>query len=284
MKRKIGLTVLALAFFTQLFFVLRTHYVQSNPVEVPSFNQTENGQELDQPADGAVENGSGIPSSDSDETIMDGELDLDDEVSFSDDLSEDEIDESSLLFEFSPNTFSSYLSINPDFTGWLSIDNTGIDYPVVKGRDNEFYLEHDFYKEAHPFGSIFMDYRNVGNGQDNHTIIYGHYTPNGHMFADLENYLSEDFFLDNNTITLHDMFAERTYEIFSVHIAPADPYFINESFRNPDMTDYMTDLQDRSVHQTDAEFNDDTRLLTLISCNYTVDDGRIYLHAIEIDE
>lgn len=78
------------------------------------------------------------------------------------------------------------------------------------------------------------------------------------------------------------MYAERTYEIFSVHVDPVDAYFINESFRNPDMTDYLNDLEERSIHSANTEFTDDTHLLTLISCNYTVDDGRIYVHAVEV--
>lgn len=276
MKRKIGLILIAAAFFTQLFFVLRTHYVQSNPAEVPSLEETTSEQ-----TDRSIELDGTEEPDETDLPFEDDQSDLIDESVESDTLG-DAIEESSLLFEFTPNAFSSYLAINPDFTGWLSIDNTAVDYPVVKGRDNEFYLEHDFYKNAHPFGAIFMDYRNVGHGQDNHTIIYGHYTPNGHMFADLEKYLSEDFFTDNSTITLKDMYAERTYEIFSVHVDPADAYFINESFRNPDMSDYLADLEERSIHSTDTTFSDDARILTLISCNYTVDDGRIYLHAVEV--
>lgn len=283
MKRKIGLALLAVLFFVQLFVALRTFYVQSNPAEVPSLEQMESQTEAvteynDTVDDSATETPSDFPSYEEEMLATEDIPDLPDDIS---DLT---VEESGILFEFIPNAFSTYLAINPDFTGWLSIENTAIDYPVVQGRDNEFYLEHDFYREAHPFGSIFMDFRNIGNGQDNHTIIYGHYTSNGHMFADLEKYLSEEFFQENRTITLKDMYAERTYEIFSVHIAPADAYFINESFRNPDMSNYLADLEGRSLHQTETEFTDDTRLLTLISCNYTVDDGRIYIHAVEIDE
>lgn len=276
MKRTIALTLIAAAFFLQLFSLLRTHYVQSNPSEVPSLEESATQQETSENNENTAEDVENLSLANEPGSDMDFEVNEFDAL-------DEPIDESSLLFEFTPNVFSSYLSINPDFTGWLSIDETAIDYPVVRGRDNEFYLDHDFYREKHPFGAIFMDHRNIGNGQDNHTIIYGHYTPNGHMFADLEKYLSEDFFNANRTITFRDIYAERTYEIFSVHVAPADAYFINESFRNPDMTDYLIDLNERSFHQADTEFTDDTRLLTLISCNYTVDDGRIYIHAVEVE-
>lgn len=272
MKKKLILSVLAIAFFFQAFSAIRTYYIQSNPAQVPSLSQME-----------AIDTNQA-----STETMM---TDGSEQIEDPNQIEAEEIDASSplletepLLYEFAPNSFSDYISINPDFTGWLSISNTAIDYPVVKGRDNEFYLEHDFYKDSHPFGSIFMDYRNLGMGYDQHTILYGHYTPNGHMFADLEHFLSEEFFYSDQTIVLKDLFAERRYEVFSVHIAPADPYFINESFLNPELSDYVSELSDLSLYDKDISFTGDEKLLTLISCNYTVNEGRIYVHAIEVTD
>lgn len=260
LRRKIALSAIAAAFLVQLFFVLRTNYIQSNPTEVPSLTakQTAETRRPDYP-DSETE----PPDIEHSTTLPDTE---------------------SLLYQFQPNSYSEYLGINQDFTGWLSISNTAIDYPVVKGRDNEFYLEHDFYKDQHPLGAVFMDYRNVGMGYDQHTILYGHYTSNGNMFADLEKFLSEDFFNSNQSITYQDLFSERTYEIFSVHIAPADPYFINESFANPDLTDYYNELKDLSLFERDTAFTGDEKMMTLISCNYTVNDGRVYVHAIEVTD
>ncbi|MCC5895874.1 MAG: class B sortase [Alkalibacterium sp.] len=261
MLKKIALIALAAAFFVQLFIVLRTNYIYSNPAEVPSLSTEEIAEAriFDYPGTDRGYNSETSKSS----TLPDTET---------------------LLYQFQPNSYSDYLAINQDFTGWLAISNTAIDYPVVKGRDNEFYLEHDFYKDQHPFGSIFMDYRNVGMGHDDHTILYGHYTSNGNMFADLEKFLSEDFFNSNQKVVFQDLFTERTFEIFSVHIAPADAYFINESFRTDDLADYYETLKDLSVYERETEFSGDEKLMTLISCNYTVDDGRVYVHAIEVTD
>lgn len=120
------------------------------------------------------------------------------------------------------------------------------------------------------------------DGHDQHTILYGHYTSYGNMFADLEKFLSEDFFNSNQTIVFQDLFTDRTYEIFSVHIAPADPYFINESFNTPDLTKYYEELKELSLFERERDFTGEEKLMTLISCNYTVNDGRVYVHAIEI--
>lgn len=260
MHRKRILIALTAVFLLQFLVVLRTHYIQSNPAEVPPLSLAEETISQDMNLPGSYE---GTQKDREASNVPEAET---------------------LLYQFHPNSYSDYLDINQDFTGWLFISNMAIDYPVVKGRDNDFYLEHDFYRNPHPFGTVFMDYRNVGMGYDQHTILYGHYTPNGYMFADLEKFLSEDFFNSNQTIVFEDLFTERTFEIFSVHIAPADPYFINESFRNPDLTDYIDELKKLSVFEREPQFTGDEKLVTLISCNYTVNDGRIYVHAIEVTE
>ena len=76
---------------------------------------------------------------------------------------------------------------NADYKFWISVPEFEIDYPVVQGEDNEFYLNHDFYKSKSLSGSIFVDYRNdVEN--DKNLIIYGHNMKTGMMFANLRNY------------------------------------------------------------------------------------------------
>lgn len=283
MMKKILLIIIGSAFIAQAVYALHTYWIHSNPVEI-SYDDIVLGQDAQD-------------ESHSEEWFTDDEMDG---TADSDNLSDpeenslqlenpmqpviEELEEENMPFEFTPNTLSRFMAINPDFNGWLSIDGTAIDYPVVRGRDNAFYLDHDFNREPHPFGSIFIDHRNLGMGQDDHTIIYGHYTQNGHMFADLEKFLSEDFVNENPTITFESLFGERTFELFSVHVAPADPFFINESFTNPDLNAYFETLEDLSLFDLNREFTGEEKLLTLISCNYTVDDGRIYVHAVEITE
>ncbi len=77
--------------------------------------------------------------------------------------------------------------INPDYMGWINIENTPIDYPVVKGKDNEFYLTRDFNKKYLALGSIFMDYRNKGF-EDKNVVIYGHHMRDKSMFGSLKKF------------------------------------------------------------------------------------------------
>ena len=100
------------------------------------------------------------------------------------------------LTESEPPDFSVYLhpfdkemlQINPDFIAWITVDGTPIDYPVVRGNDNERYMTTSFYGEQNIFGTLFMDYRNRGSFVP-HIIIYGHNSRNDRKFSSLRRFL-----------------------------------------------------------------------------------------------
>ncbi|WP_423189243.1 class B sortase [Alkalibacterium sp. f15] len=259
MKRKLLLLGLATAFLLQLNAVVRSTVEQSSTAEVPPLSTSTDDVQIDEAS---------FYSKDS--VITEPAADMDEEESDA--------------FTFLSNPSAEYYSLNSDYVGWIEMADTAIDYPVVRGQDNEFYLEHDFYKEEHILGAIFMDYRNVGMGLDDHTILYGHYTKSGLMFADLDKYLSEEYTAGNSTIEFQDPYTKRKYQIFSVHVSPADAGYIRTSFKGNDLEAYYEDLKEASYFPIESEFDPDQKLLTLISCNYTVDDGRIYVHAYEITE
>lgn len=185
---------------------------------------------------------------------------------------------------FVKNTATDYYLLNSDYVGWLNIADTVIDYPVVRGTNNEFYLSHNFYKEEDALGAIFMDHRNVGMGMDKHTIIYGHYTKYGQMFRDLEQYLSEDFLTSHSEFIFTDAFTKRTYKIFSVHPSDADPKFLDVSFKENEFTDFVDTLKKESIFELDTPVSPEDNILTLVTCNYSVNNGRLFIHAVEITE
>ena len=128
------------------------------------------------------------------------------------------------------------LQINPDYVGWLHIGGTGIDYPVVRGDDNEKYLDTSFYGEESVTGALFMDFRNVGNllsssAEDSvpHIIIFGHNLQQGGMFSDLRRFLKREFLEENNIITLTVNDEVMEFQIFSARLSDIeDPaYYIN---------------------------------------------------------
>jgi len=105
--------------------------------------------------------------------------------------------------------------LNPDIVGWIVMDGTGIDYPIVRGQDNDWYLHHTVMGERNSSGSIFMDHRNDTGFFDPHTIIYGHDMRNGTMFAGLHGFTGETF-----RIYTHNQVLE--YEVFSRRTVAAD--------------------------------------------------------------
>jgi sortase B len=184
--------------------------------------------------------------------------------------------------QFASNPFAPYYSINPDFAGWLTIEGTRVDYPVARGQDNAYYLEHSFKKGKSELGAIFMDYRNVGMGMDSHTVLYGHYTESGYMFGDLDKYLSRKYLDAHPEIIFTDPFTERRYRIFSVHVSPPDGSLVDVDLSGPDQDDYLAFLKAESIHEVDVELSENDRILTLVTCNYGIKDGRLFIHAVEI--
>lgn len=96
------------------------------------------------------------------------------------------------------HSFDQLLRINPDTAGWLILDGTDIDYPVVRSKDNFDYLDKDFEGNYYAGGTLFMDKGNR-SFEDTYCIIHGHHMAAGVMFGDLERFLEPAFFENNQT-------------------------------------------------------------------------------------
>ena len=98
--------------------------------------------------------------------------------------------------------FAALQQINPDIVAWLRIPGV-LDYPVVQGTDNSYYLHHTFRKEYNIAGSIFLDARNASDFSDGKNIIYGHNMRDGSMFHVLRKFQDLDFYQANREIWLY---------------------------------------------------------------------------------
>jgi len=164
------------------------------------------------------------------------------------------------------------LQINPDFVGWINIDGTEIDYPVVRGADNVRYLNTSFQGERNPNGAIFMDFRNLSIRTMPHLIIYGHNAPMGGMFSDLHKFLDRDFFEEHDTLTLKVGNETLEFTIFDARLT--------------DITDYAYHL-DFSYSRAFPRFADRIeaplramQIITLSTCtNCPNDDARLVVQA-----
>lgn len=104
--------------------------------------------------------------------------------------------------------------INPDYICWIKIEDTMVDYPVVRGKDNDTYLSLSFYREENTYGSLFMDYRCTGEYVP-HLIIYGHNTRTGDMFGGLRKYLDQEYLSEHPQISIKVNDRMVTYDIFN---------------------------------------------------------------------
>ena len=130
--------------------------------------------------------------------------------------------------------FSKLKEQNSDTVAWIKVNNTNIEYPVVKAQNNDFYLKHSFDKSNNSAGWIFADYRKKFDGTDKNIIIYGHNMKDNSMFGSLKSVISEDWYNneDNKYITLITENEIQIYEVFSVYQIEKEDYYIQTSFNS----------------------------------------------------
>ncbi len=181
---------------------------------------------------------------------------------------------------------------NPDTYGWIKVDGTNINYIVVKGWDNVYYLDHTYAKFYNPLGTIFADFRNGDNMLDNYnTVFYGHNaTYQNQMFNQLTNLLSRDSFNANRYITVYTTYGILTYEIFSIYETDIAFQYYRIYFNNGySFISWANAVRDQSlfVREGMAPFTASDRILTLSTCTNGVNTRRYAVHArlvsIEVD-
>jgi sortase B len=161
--------------------------------------------------------------------------------------------------------------INPDYVGQLKIDGTAIDYPVVRGNDNEKYLNTAFNGEEHRLGAIFMDYRCVGDYVP-HIIIYGHEVEDDLMFGGLQKFFDERYLSEHPTITFTENGKVSEFEIFSARISDIyDPAY----YLDFNATGSFRSFAERNGATADAE-----QIITLSTCVGANNDKRMIVQGV----
>lgn len=184
---------------------------------------------------------------------------------------------------------------NNDFIGWLMIEGTNIDYPVMYTPDDaEFYLHRDFYKEYSSAGTLFVDTgcTPVGDVSDN-ILIYGHNMKSGTMFHDLLKYEDEEFYKEHKYITFDTLEGMGTYEVIGAMRTKAYPDDDTEHYHyydflgasNQEEFDTYVDFIRENTPYTPvstAEYGDN--LITLSTCAYHTNEGRYVVVAKKVDK
>jgi sortase, SrtB family len=176
--------------------------------------------------------------------------------------------------------FDSLLAINPDIVGWIRIDDTDIDYPVVQSGDNQYYLNHNAEKQRSQRGAIFMDYRYTDENDNAQLVIYGHHMKDGSMFGELSKYKDAAYYQEHDKIAFEGLKEPATYQIFSVYIyGPESRSFEYEFADAQQYQAYLDTIKRQSLYDTGVEATSDDQLLTLVTCTYEVTDARLIIHA-----
>ena len=176
---------------------------------------------------------------------------------------------------------------NKDIVGWLKIDNTTINYPIMQNiNDPNYYLHRDFYKNYSSYGTPYMA-KQCNLNSDN-IVIYGHHMKNNKMFGELEKYKSKDFYNNHKIITFTTLEKEYSYEIFAVfkttvYTKNTFRYYENINFENKKMyNDFINICKDKSLYQTGIKIKDKEKLITLSTCEYSNKNSRLVIVARKI--
>ena len=182
---------------------------------------------------------------------------------------------------------------NSDFVGWIVINGTDINYPVVQSRTyQEFYLNHDFDGEEYEGGAIFVDARNDYFTPDDNIIIYGHNMKDGSMFGTLQYYLKQDYYKEHQIIQLDTLFERKTYKIALIGLSAVTDenedtfrYYDFLNFKSKKaFLNYVAGLKKLQVYDTGVDIKYGDKLVTLSTCNSRRRDGRLFLVAKEITD
>ena len=178
--------------------------------------------------------------------------------------------------------FSELLNVNPDVCGWIAMDNTEIDYPILQGESNHKYINTDVYGEFSLAGSIFLDARNKRDFTDVYSLLYGHHMADHKMFGDLDLYKDPDFFRENKTGLLILPDAAYKLEIFSCMLIgeSEDNIFEPIKWKDYNISRFLKWIRENAmyIHEdvlTELETTEESfRILALSTCSYEFTDAR----------
>lgn len=164
---------------------------------------------------------------------------------------------------------------NPDIVGWIYGEDTKINYPVVQGKDNTFYLTHMADRSKNSSGSIFMDCRNTEWSEFSNEILYGHHMKNGSMFAELQKYKSQEYYEAHSCFYYLTETGNYRLEILRAGILTGDSELYHLAFESQEEREaYVKRWDGKSKIVPVFSEKNDTPLMTLSTCSYETKNAR----------
>lgn len=182
-----------------------------------------------------------------------------------------------------PDEYRALSEENPDMVGWIRIDGTDIDYPVVQRVDEpNYYLKHDFAGRYTDFGCPFAQENCDVQAPSDNVILYGHNMKDGSMFSDLVRYQSRSFWETHRTIHFDTLTRRDEYEVLAVCRIAADAFAFHrfvDAADAMDFADYVAACKERALYDTGVNAQYGDKLLTLSTCEYSQENGRLLVVA-----
>lgn len=178
---------------------------------------------------------------------------------------------------------------NSDFVGWLSLEGTTIEYPVVQNKEKtQFYLNHDFNKKKSRYGVPFLDQACDLRDTCCNLLIYGHHMKDGTMFAGLMKYQDKDYYEQHKEITFTTLEEQTKFSICAVCKVNAESdadifSYLSNNHTQDGFTIIKEFIKQKQLYDCEYEFNEENQLLTLATCEYSQENGRLIVIAIKID-
>ena len=170
--------------------------------------------------------------------------------------------------------------INPDVVGWIRIPDTVIDYPLMQGKDNDYYLNRTWDEQKNEVGSIFLEHVNRSDFTDYNTILYGHNMIDGSMFASLRRYQKQTYWEEHPYVYIRSDQGVYRYEIFSSYLADVESNTYSLGFPSQETTERFLDwLIGNSAICTGVTPEPTDRILTLSTCSGKGHTTRWVVHA-----
>ena len=173
--------------------------------------------------------------------------------------------------------FTALKEKNNDIVAWIYSEDTQINYPIVKAKNNDYYLHRLIDGSYNIAGTLFMDYRNSIDFTDYNTIIFGHNMKNGTMFGSLPNYQKQDYYDSHKEIYLYTENKNYLIEIFAGYIASSE----SDIYKFPKTVDTNEKLIktaiNNSTFKSNVEPTKDDKIITLSTCTYTFENARYIL-------
>lgn len=177
--------------------------------------------------------------------------------------------------------FGELLSKNSDTVGWIKVNNTNVNYPVVQTSDNAYYLKHDFNKKSNRSGWVYADYRDDFKYFGNNSIIYAHNTRTDTMFSTLTWCLKDSWYTnaDNHYIKVSTPTSNTVWKIFSIYMIKTEVYYLKTYFETEEEHQKFVDtIKGRSIYNFNEDISTEDKILTLSTCNND-STKRIVIHA-----